>query len=74
MKRHHSLGISFIVAALLCSTSAAAFVLLNPPRRWFDTPQNIIVDSNGMASVTNADNGISAARSADLKTASGCGS
>ncbi len=41
-----------------------AFVLLNPPRRWFDTPQTVIVDQGGMASVTDNDNGVSAATQA----------
>lgn len=65
MKRNVSLKVASLTLILIAGTAAAA-VLLNPPRRWFpeDLQRNVIVDNRGMASVTDGDNGISAARSA----------
>lgn len=57
MRNNHKVLIVFSLA-LLVATSAMSFVLLNPPRRWFDTPRNVTVDQQGMASVTDSDNGV----------------
>jgi hypothetical protein len=48
-------------ATALVSSAAMAYVLLDPPRRWFSTPRVINVDNRGMASVTDSDNGVSQA-------------
>jgi hypothetical protein len=52
---------AFAGVTVLVSSAALAYVLLDPPRRWFDTPRLIRVDNRGMASVTDSDNGVSQA-------------
>ena len=47
------------VAVLALSTAATAFVLLSPARTW-DSAPTYIVDSRGLASVTDADGGVDA--------------
>ena len=64
MNQQTRLGRTLVtLAALLVlgTTFSLAYNLLNPPRRWFpgDTPRLITVDDNGMASVTDSDNGVS---------------
>lgn len=53
--------VSFL-AVLLVSVAAAAFVLLDPPRRWFpdDVPLTIVVDDGGLADVGDSDGGVGA--------------
>ena len=48
---------------LLFSTAASAYVLLSPPRRWFpaDMARVVHVDDGGLASVNDADHGVSQA-------------
>jgi len=59
------LAVSFALVALMISSAASAYVLLNPPRRWFnaETPRNVRVDNGGMSSVTgnDPDHGVTAA-------------
>jgi hypothetical protein len=65
MKKH--MQIAAAAAVLVLVTSAAfGYALLNPPRKWFSTPKNVRVDSNGIASVTDADHGVTATRNAIL--------
>jgi hypothetical protein len=61
--RHHLNRLAILATTLPLASAALAFVLLDPPRRWFpaDTPRIVTVDSGGMASVTDADRGVSAA-------------
>jgi hypothetical protein len=47
-----------VAAALLTSTAASAFVLLNPARTWSSAP-NYIVDNRGLSSVTDGNGGVS---------------
>ncbi len=51
---------SFVAALLTLSTTAAAFVLLNPPRRWFgdDLARVILVDNAGMPTISDGDSGV----------------
>ena len=60
-----AIAVAFTLAALMISSAASAYVLLNPPRRWFnaDTPRNVRVDNGGLASVTgnDPDHGVTAA-------------
>ncbi len=57
-------ALSAVAVVTLLGSVAYSYVLLNPPRRWFNTPKNVIVDSGGLASVTDSDNGVTAARGA----------
>ncbi len=41
--------------ALLDTTTASAYVLLNPPRTWFSTPRLVFVDDRGVPSVGGLD-------------------
>ena len=60
--------------AVIGATIAAAngFVLINPPRKWFqgeggagnDLPVLFLVNQNGESSVADADNGVTAVRNA----------
>ena len=47
--------LSFVVAALVLSSAASAYVLLSPARRWFpsNTPRVVTVDNRGLTSVTS---------------------
>lgn len=45
----------------LVSSVASAYVLLSPARRWFSTPKTVYIDNRGLASVTDADHGVTAA-------------
>src|SRR5436309_2153602 len=49
--------LSFVVAALVLSSAASAYVLLSPARRWFpsNTPRVVTVDNRGLTSVTSPD-------------------
>jgi len=48
--------VAFALVALVMATSAAsAYVLLNPPRKWFSTPRLVHVHSGGSASVVAPD-------------------
>ena len=53
----------FTLAILLgfISSVASSYVLLSPARRWFSTPKTIYIDNGGLASVTDADLGVTAA-------------
>ena len=51
------------LAGLILVGSVSAFVLLDPPRTWTNAP-TYIVDNRGMASITDADGGVSATVSA----------
>jgi hypothetical protein len=65
---------SFILVILfMLSTAAMAYVLLNPPRRWFptDLPRMVYVDSQGMSGVDDGDHGFSAALGAVTEWNSG---
>jgi hypothetical protein len=64
MRKSRLTALSAIAVVTLLSSAAFSYVLLNPPRRWFSTPKNVVVDNGGMASVTDSDNGITAARGA----------
>ena len=65
-----TIKIAFATAVLACllPTSASAYVLLSPARRWFsaDRPVSVRVDNGGVASVTGGDpdHGVSASISA----------
>jgi hypothetical protein len=48
----------FALLAILVVSSASAYVLLSPTRRWLVTP-TVIVDDRGAASVTDGDGGAS---------------
>lgn len=55
-------GLAFgICLTLVGATAASAYVLLNPPRRWFATPRTVTVDNRGLASVNDGSNGVNAA-------------
>lgn len=51
----------FCAVLLGASAAATAFVLLDPPRRWFpdDLARNLAVDQNGLDSINDVDNGVS---------------
>ena len=54
MRRHFSLLLWVLTSALLLTT-AAAFETLDPLRRWFITPKEVIVDDRGLDSVTDGE-------------------
>ena len=68
MRGRLSFLVSFLLGALMLSTAALAFVLLDPPRRWFpgDLPKDVIVDVRGLDSVNgmDPDGGVTAAQNA----------
>lgn len=53
----------FVLLTTMVVSSASAYVLLSPRRKWASTP-NIIVDNRGQASVTDGDGGASRTRTA----------
>lgn len=57
MRRRLTFLTWFLAVAMMLSTAALAFNLLNPPRRWFpaDLAKDIIVDDGGMGSVASPD-------------------
>jgi len=50
--------LSVFMLLIMVSSAASAYVLLNPARRWFETPKTVRVDSDGMASVNDGNNGV----------------
>ncbi|HET9481968.1 MAG TPA: matrixin family metalloprotease [Candidatus Polarisedimenticolia bacterium] len=50
-----------LCATLVFASSASAYVLLNPPRKWFSTPRVVHVDNRGLSSVNDGSNGVNAA-------------
>ena len=63
MKKNH-LALA-IVLALIFSSALSAYVLLSPRRTW-DSPPPVIVDSRGVPSISDGDFGVSRTRSAIL--------
>ena len=65
MRGRHSFFVSILVLAII-STTALAYVLLDPPRRWFleGFPKQVIVDDRGKPGVTDVDGGVLAALAA----------
>jgi Matrixin len=53
-----SRALAITVLALLVAGSISAYVLLSPRRTW-DNPPNVIVDSRGQSSITDGDGGAS---------------
>ena len=63
MTRLTRILVSLAALALVSASVASAYVLLNPARRWFpaDLPRVVHVDNRGIASIADADHGLSAA-------------
>jgi hypothetical protein len=58
----------FVLLTTMVVSSASAYVLLSPRRKWASTP-NIIVDNRGQASISDGDGGASRTRAAITATA-----
>lgn len=75
MKKYSKYLLFFLLASLVAS-SASAFVLLNPPRTWANTP-NYIVDNRGLTGVNDGSGGANRTRSAIVSSSAwngaGCG-
>ena len=65
MKTAIKLVVATAALAALLPTTASAYVLLSPARRWFnaDTPRQVNVDNRGVSTVTGGDpdHGVTAA-------------
>ena len=68
MTKRISIIASFALAALL-APAVSGYELVNPPVRWFDAdlPRHVTIDASGMASVSDGDNGKTAALNATLE-------
>lgn len=64
MKKYASFA-TVLVLACLFAGSLSAYVLLSPRRTW-DSPPSVIVDSRGIPSIEEADRGVARVRSAIL--------
>ena len=72
MKNSNRIGFFLLLAVLAVSSVASAYVLLSPARTWTNPP-NVIVDSRGQSSITDADRGVSRTAAA-IVTWNGAGS